>query len=228
MILPVQRTFLQRHYFSKPEIERTLTLSCLFSAALSLARIGYTGQWTFIFLNWNLFLAWIPYGLSKKLLQEVSWIETTWMFVIIFTGWLLFIPNAFYILTDLFHLTKNAAVPLWFDLALILSFAWNGLLLGVLSVRHMEKITAVKWQIRQETFFIYPVMFLNAFGVYIGRYLRFNSWDVVANPFGLAQDIVYLLVHPLRNRFDWSMIVCYAVLMTLMYTAIKRISKAVL
>jgi uncharacterized membrane protein len=65
-----------------------------------------------------------------------------------------------------------------------------------------------------------------SFGIYIGRYLRYNSWDVIANPFQLTEDIWYLLLHPVRNRFDWSMILCYAVFMTLIYTAIKRMSRA--
>jgi uncharacterized membrane protein len=222
----MQNAVLQRYYFSKSETERTLLLSCLFSVLLSAVRIGYTGYWTFISLNWNLFLAFIPYGLSKKLVRRVQWIEITPVFLFLFLVWLLFIPNAFYIITDLFHLGSNSAVPLWFDLALILSFAWNGLLFGILSVRQMEKIVAVKWCIRYEALFLYPVMFLNALGIYVGRYLRYNSWDVVTNPFRLAEDIWYLLRHPLRNRFDWSMIFCYAILMTLIYTAIKRISKA--
>lgn len=222
-----RNTILQRHFFSKPEMERTLLLSCVFSTALLAARMLYTGHWTFVFLGWNLFLAYIPYGLSKKVEQNISWIETTWQFVVAFIVWLLFIPNAFYIITDLFHLHKGGLVPIWADLAILLSFAWNGLLLGVLSVRQMEKIVEVKWRITNEWLFILPVMFLNAFGVYVGRYLRFNSWDVVTNPFGLAEDVFYLLIHPIRNRFDWSMIFCYAIFMTLIYTAIKRISKTV-
>lgn len=221
----LQNRLLQRYYFSKPEIERTLLLSCLFSMALLLARISYTGQLRFLFLAWNLFLAFVPYGLLKKCVQRITWIESRGTFSIVFVVWLLFIPNAFYILTDLFHLRQTAAVPLWADLALILSFAWNGLLLGVLSVRQMEKLVSIKWRIANEWFFICPVMFLNAFGIYVGRYLRYNSWDVLTNPFGLAADIFYLFIHPMRNRFDWSMIVCYALFMTLMYSAIKRISK---
>jgi uncharacterized membrane protein len=63
--------------------------------------------------------------------------------------------------------------------------------------------------------------------VYVGRYLRFNSWDVVTNPFGLAEDVLYLLMHPVLYRFDWSMIFCYAVLMALIYSALKSISKMV-
>jgi uncharacterized membrane protein len=86
---------------------------------------------------------------------------------------------------------------------------------------------SVKWPALKEWQFVYPMMLLNAFGVYIGRYLRYNSWDVVANPFQLTEDIIHLLIHPVRNRFEWSMIGCYAVFMSLIYIAIKRMSKSV-
>ncbi len=91
----------------------------------------------------------------------------------------------------------------------------------------MEQMIACKWQRLREWQFVYPMMLLNAFGIYIGRFLRYNSWDVVARPFQLTEDLIYLLVHPFRNRFDWSMIVCYAVFMSLIYLALKQISKAV-
>lgn len=227
MHLVLRHTRLQRFYFSRSAIERTLLLSCLFSTGLLAARMLYTGHLTFVFLGWNLFLAFVPYGLSKKLTQHVSWIENGWKFVPLFVLWLLFIPNAFYIITDLFHLHKGGAVPLWADLAILFSFAWNGLLLGILSVRQMETIVAAKWNLKKEWSFILPLMFMNALGVYMGRYLRFNSWDVVANPFGLAADVFHLVMHPVRNRFDWSMILCYTLLMTLVYTALKRLSKTV-
>ncbi|HEY6953717.1 MAG TPA: DUF1361 domain-containing protein, partial [Flavisolibacter sp.] len=74
-------------------------------------------------------------------------------------------------------------------------------------------------------FFIVPVMALNGLGVYVGRYLRFNSWDVITNPFQLIDDIIYLFIHPIRNRFDWSMIICYTVFLTLIYYTIKKLSK---
>jgi uncharacterized membrane protein len=90
----------------------------------------------------------------------------------------------------------------------------------------MEKIWEEKWQ-WSEVLFIYPIMCLNAFGIYLGRYLRYNSWDVISNPWGLFEDIVYLIIHPIRNRFDWSMILCYSVFMTLLYLSIKKLSKAV-
>lgn len=217
----LQNNFLLRQlYFNKSEVERLLMLSALFSICLTCARIIYTGEWLFAWLPWNLFLAFVPYTISRFATRQLSWIENNFKLA------LLFIPNAFYIITDLFHLEIRIGIPLWFDLALILSFAWNGLLLGILSVRQMEKIIEVKFPFIKEWQFVYPVMLLNALGIYIGRYLRYNTWDVVTNPFQLTKDIVYLLAHPVRNRFDWSMIICYAVLMALIYLAVKKMSRA--
>lgn len=226
MFKHLQNHFLFKIYFSKTELEQLLMLSCLFSLGLTAFRILYTDQWRFAWLSWNLFLALVPYLISRFAVRHPAWIEGRLKFAFIFVAWLLFLPNSFYIITDLFHLRSSEHVPLWFDLALIFSFAWNGILLGVVSVRQMEKMVRLHWPRVREWQFIYPLMLLNAFGVYIGRYMRYNSWDVVANPFQLAQDIVYLLLHPVRFRFDWSMILCYAVFMTLIYLAIKKMSKA--
>lgn len=226
MFKHLQNNFLFKIYFSKTELEKLLMVSCLFSIALTSFRIIYTDHWRFAWLTWNLFLALVPYLITRFAIQHTSWIEKRWKFAMLFAAWLLFIPNSFYIITDLFHLEISQRIPLWFDLALIFSFAWNGILLGVVSIRQMEKIVSCNFPSLQEWQFVYPLMLLNAFGVYIGRYLRYNSWDVIANPFQLTEDIFYLLFHPIRHRFDWSMIICYSVFMTLIYLAIKRMSKA--
>lgn len=202
-------------------------LSCLFSVCMTAIRVIYTGELLFVWLNWNLFLAFVPYAISHFVTMHPAWTQDKKRFVFVFISWLLFIPNSFYIITDLFHLNSRMPVPLWFDLALIFSFTWNGLLLGVLSVRQMEKILETKFALQNEWLFIYPIMLLNAFGIYVGRYLRFNSWDVVSDPFQLFNDIIYLIVHPIRNRFDWSMIFCYAVFMTIIYITIKKLGRAI-
>lgn len=209
------------------ELDRMLTASVLFSVAMIMVRILYTGRYTFLFLVWNLFLAYLPYLLTNWLQQRPGLIRNKWKFMALFGVWLLFIPNSFYIITDLFHLANYYTIPVWFDLALILSFAWNGLLLGILSVRQMEKM--VQWWLPANSgwLFIYPIMWLNAFGMYIGRYLRFNSWDVVTNPFQLLADISSLLLHPVQNKFAWSMVCCFSILMTLIYGTLKKISKAI-
>ncbi|MBS1934902.1 MAG: DUF1361 domain-containing protein, partial [Bacteroidetes bacterium] len=152
------------------------------------------------------------------------------IFSIIFFAWLAFIPNSFYIITDLFHLGdhyNDRKMPQWFDLAMILSFAWNGLLLGVLSVRQMEKVFTTRIFKMHELLFIYPLMWMNAFGVYIGRYLRYNSWELLTNPLQLIKDIVVILLHPIENRNALNMVFCYSIMMTLFYLTLKKISKAV-
>jgi uncharacterized membrane protein len=227
MFKHLQNNFILKIYFSKTELEKLLMISCLFSIALTGFRILYTDHWRFAWLTWNLFLALVPYLITRFAIHHTSWIEKRWKFAMLFVLWVLFIPNSFYIITDLFHLEISQRIPLWFDLALIFSFAWNGILLGVISIRQMEKIVRISFPTIQEWQFVYPMMLLNAFGVYIGRYLRYNSWDIIANPFQLTEDIFYLLFHPIRNRFDWSMILCYSVFMTLIYLAIKRMSKAI-
>jgi uncharacterized membrane protein len=214
----------QKFYSQRSEIEKVLLLSTLFGIGLSLFRIFYTGKFMFLGLSWNLLLAFIPYAISNTLVRRIDWIENKWKFSMMVFGWLIFIPNSFYIITDLFHLEQHDYIPLWFDLVLIFSFAWNGLLLGILSMRQMEKIWQAKWK-GDELLFIYPVMLLNALGIYIGRYLRYNSWDIISDPFDLSGDIIYLLIHPIRNRFDWSMIFCFSVFMTLLYLSFKKINK---
>jgi uncharacterized membrane protein len=204
-------------------MEKLLLLSCFFPIALTIARILYTGTPLFLFLIWNLFLALIPYLVSRFMIRSVHWVESNWRFVAGSVLWLLFIPNAFYLITDLFHLEDRSRIPLWFDLALIFSFAWNGMLLGMLSVRQMEVMVQVRYRLRYEWLFVFPVMLLNALGIYVGRYLRYNSWDVITDPRGLTEDMLWLVVHPVRNRFDWSMIMCYALMLSIVYMSMKRI-----
>lgn len=214
-------------YRRKTGLEKGLLLSSLFSIALVLFRVVYTKQLLFVWLIWNLFLAFLPYLFTRTAIRNPAWVESNRRFGLLFTAWLLFLPNSFYIVTDLFHLEDRKVVPLWFDLALIFSFAWNGILFGIASIRQMEGLLLCKCPHLKEWQFVYPMMLLNALGIYIGRYLRYNSWDVIADPFGLASDLFYLFLHPLRNRFDWSMIACYAVLMSLVYIAVKRMNNAV-
>lgn len=220
-------TGLNRFTLFNSEIDRILTLSMGFSIALVMARIAYTGRYTFIWMIWNLVLAWLPYVISSWLQQRPAVQNNRLKFAAASLVWLLIIPNSFYILTDLFHLGKFTNVPNWFDLTLIISFAWNGLLLGVLSVRQMEKIMQPHLRGRHELFFIYPIMWLNALGVYIGRYPRFNSWDIFTNPFKLISYLTELICHPVQWKYAWGMVACFSIFMTLVYLTIKRLSKAI-
>ncbi|GAB4094121.1 DUF1361 domain-containing protein [Flaviaesturariibacter terrae] len=202
--------------------ERGLLLSAAFPVGMSVLRFAYTGSRFFLFLNWNLLLAVLPFLLTRQLLRRVDWIEHRWTFRGLFVLWMLFLPNAFYIVTDLLHLRQRAGLPIWYDLVLLLAFAWNGLLLGVLSLWQMERVLLARWGMRRSWLFVFPVLALCSFGVYIGRYLRYNSWDVLLAPGSLARDLFDLFRHPLANRFDWSMILCFFGFLVLVYESMRR------
>lgn len=206
-------------------LERMLLLTSAFGIGLFVIRWITSRQDLFSFLPWNLMLAFIPYYISKKLQQRPQWIESGIKFICIFLIWLLFIPNSFYIITDLFHLELRTGMSRWFDLVLIFTFAWNGLLLGIVSVSQMAGIVQHRFAIREELVFLLPLMGLIAWGVYIGRYMRFNSWDILTNPFTLIGDVGYMLVHPLQHAYPWFMVGCFAMLLLLLYLTMKKMVK---
>ena len=206
-------------------IQQWLLISCGFSCLLLCARIFITGDLTYLFLVWNLFLAFIPFAISEWLLTLERFAQRIRKLAIVLFIWLLFIPNSFYILTDLFHLDKFDSAPKWFDLLLIFSFAWNGIVLGIVSIRRTEVILESISGRRFSLLIIFIVMWLNAFGIYIGRYLRFNSWDIIAQPFSLFKEMFEVLFHPLRNKMEWGMIAVYAVFMTVLYITIKKLAE---
>jgi len=214
-----QTTFLRRFFFLRTELDRLLTASIAFSCLLVAFRVLHTHSGIFLYMVWNLFLAYIPYALSNWLTAYPHRMQQPFFRYALFLVWLLFLPNAFYILTDLYHLhdSRHPLAPAWFDLALIFSCAWNGLLLGVLSLRQMEKLYH---------FPVAPIMALNALGVYVGRYLRYNSWDIISNPLRLTADILNMVIHPFRNQYAWLMIACYTILLVFIYRMMKKLSKA--
>lgn len=201
----------------KTEHEYWLAISVLFSIGLVIAGSIVSGTFILGFLIWNLFLGFIPYAISKWMQRNVNWNNNKLLFCTCFIAWLLFIPNSFYIITDLFHLGSFNKMPLWFELMVILSFAWNGLLFGILSVRQIERLVESPLFKGSRLLFVYPVMFLNALGVYIGRYMRFNSWDVITNPFHLVKDISELAMHPIQYKYAWGMVFCFSIFMTLIF-----------
>ena len=201
-------------------------ISCFFSFVLICARVIATGKITYAFLLWNLFLAFIPYVISQWLYNNLHIIGRKLKLGAVVLIWLLFIPNSFYILTDLFHLGRHPSAPKWFDLLLILSFAWNGLLFGITSVRKMELILQAASGRRVSLSFVFGVMWLIAFGIYVGRFLRYNSWDVVVQPFSLFGEMMDMLFHPFQNKMEWGMILCYAMFMSLLYITVKKMAES--
>ncbi|MCW3462756.1 DUF1361 domain-containing protein [Chitinophaga nivalis] len=196
--------------------EYTLYASVLFSLALLACRIAHTGSYLRVSLIWNLFLAYIPFAITGWMHRHPEQVSNRYTWYSCFVVWLLFVPNAPYILTDLFHLF-DGGVPLWFDLFMIFSFAWNGMVLGYFSIRTMEHMWRVRHTRWPAWLFSFPVMFLCAMGVYIGRYLRYNSWDVVKDPLTLLGDMRDIVLHPWENRSAWAFTICMGIFLYLMY-----------
>jgi uncharacterized membrane protein len=203
-----------------------LLLSSAFSCLLLAIRMLVTHSIAYIFLPWNLFLAFIPYWITRWVSRDISIMENKVKLLLCFLTWLLFIPNSFYIVTDLFHLIHVRSAPKWFDLLLIFSFAWNGIVCGIISLRKVEKVVHVLKGQRFSLLLVLVVMWLIAFGIYIGRFLRFNSWDVITDPFSLLEEITSLIIHPFENGYAWGMTICYAIFMTLLYFTIKKMGEA--
>ena len=157
----------------------------LFSVTLLTYRIIKSEGLSYIFLAWNLFLALIPWWISNYLKQNKS---LQLKHVPLFGIWLLFIPNSPYILTDLFHLRPRPHLPLWFDLVLVLSFALIGMIVFLKSLKDMLSILKVYVSPMLFTLVTPVIFWLISFGLYLGRYLRFNSWNVVNHPFQLMRQ----------------------------------------
>lgn len=206
-------------------IHHWLIISSSFSMILLAMRIITSGRLSYGFLAWNLVLACIPFMISTWLSRRPEILKHRMQLALVILGWILFMPNSFYILTDLFHLENMSYGHPWFDLTLILSFAWNGILFGILSLRKMEMLlTKAKGKLISAAV-ICAVMWLNAFGIYIGRFLRFNSWDVIVNPFSLFGDIAEMIWNPYDYRYVWAMSICFGFFMTILYYSSKKLSE---
>lgn len=207
-------------------IHHWLLFSSGFSCFLLLARVIVTNSLAYLFLPWNLFLAFVPYWIAGRMFRNSKLLTNRIYLYLILAAWLLFIPNSFYIVTDLFHLSHIDSAPKWFDLLLVFSFAWNGILFGVVSLRRIELFTSTSKSRNFSLVMVFAVMWLNAFGVYIGRFLRYNSWDVITHPFSLAGEILDMIIRPITYGYAWGMTCCYAVFMTFLYQTIKRLSES--
>jgi len=191
----------------------------VFTLCLLIMRILLSNELTYVFLAWNLLLAWIPFALSQKLLEA----KKQWKLFLLIAGWLLFLPNAPYIITDFLHLKQRFPIPYWYDILLLFSAALNGLLLGLLSLLTVEKFLAERYGNKASGIIVLCSFFLCAFGIYMGRYLRWNSWDIIVNPEDVAADILERIFNPFDHFGAWSVTVLFGSFFYVIYYSIKRI-----
>lgn len=175
---------------------KILVASSTVSVVLCIARMFWMDSLQFGFLLWNLFLAWIPFTIAWQMKLK----QPKWKHYILFLCWLPFLPNAPYLLTDLVHLhNKNGQAMYWFDMLLIFSFAWNGLILGFLSMNGIHQLLNHYFTKPISWLLVVGLVYLCGYGVYLGRFDRYNSWDIISNPVQLFSSIYCDYRHPMHN-----------------------------
>lgn len=194
-----------------------LLVSIAFAFGILIFRVKLTNSFFFIFLVWNLFLAALPYCFSQLVLYtEIKNIHWTVKYILLGL-WLLFLPNSPYIITDFIHLQSEYSTQPWLDLFIVFVFALNGLLLGLLSMLDIHKFLQYKFDKKTANGLIIHICILSGFGIYLGRFLRFNSWDLFTKP----QMIMYKTLMSLKDFNTWAITLAFAGLLWILFWILK-------
>jgi uncharacterized membrane protein len=170
---------------------RALIFASVLSLVLLVARAFLIQHVELKFYIWNLFLAWLPLLFALRVYRlATSNPVRGWTLLLSAVLWFLFFPNAPYLVTDFLHLRFRPSIPPWFDIVLMMSFAWIGLLLGYLSLMLMQEIVRLRRGAVWGWIFAVLMLALGSFGIYLGRIARWNSWDALLRPHVLVEDLL--------------------------------------
>ncbi len=208
---------------SRFKILSMLVVSMTLSMVLLMVRMKLNQSFFFLFLVWNLFLAIIPFAITTYLKSKEH--HHKWVLLLWFGVWLLFLPNAPYIVTDLLHLRGSELYLMWLDVLVVISFAFNGLLLFFFSLMDMEAILKPLMTDKKRSVLITLVLFLTGFGMYLGRFLRYNSWEIIQNPFQLLDDILDIAIHPTSHMQAWVFTITFGAFLSVGFWTLKTFRK---
>lgn len=195
-----------------------LILSSAVSVVLFATRAAASGSTRYSFLIWNLFLAWIPLGLAitiSQRLRRYPWSNPGTIVVTLL--WLGFLPNSFYIISDFVHVHATGEISTLFDSAMITSFAFNGLILGIMSLYILHKQLVKRIFATAGHAIVAGILLLCSFAIYLGRYLRWNTWDIIIDPAGLLFDVSDRLINPVAHPRTFSTTATFFLLLGSIY-----------
>lgn len=206
-----------------------VSASLAFTVALVFTRIHHTGHQSFRFLLWNLFLAVLPFGATVVLRfasERRASRYTRFALSPLWALWFVFWPNAPYLVTDFVHFVPRRDVPQWFDLLLLLSCAHNGLMLGLGSLYDAERALVAMAPSRR---WLAPsvvglAITAGAFGIFLGRFHRWNSWDLATRPFAVLTDSLAILTAPASHRTAWFVTVSLGAFLTIAYCQFRALA----
>ncbi|HYF96665.1 MAG TPA: DUF1361 domain-containing protein [Patescibacteria group bacterium] len=178
----------------------SIVLTCLVSVGLLAGRVMFSDSLRYIFLIWNLVLAIVPLLLAWWLVERLrtqSWLK--WQQILITALFISFLPNAFYLITDFVHLRQTNEVNLYFDVIMLSSFVLNGIVLGFISIYMVHRELRKRFREQDALIVIGVVFLLASFATYLGRFTRFNTWDILLRPAGLLFDVSDRFINPSRH-----------------------------
>ena len=224
---PASATGPGRHSFAYAIIG-LLSAASLICVALIAARSWYSHTYHYWFLLWNLVLAWVPFVFAAIAYSLASARRAVLYVLIVLAAlvWLAFFPNAPYILTDFLHLgSMGDIVPGWYDVLMLFWFAWTGLILGIVSLYLMQEIVTRGLGTVAGWVFVVVVAGLGSFGIYLGRFLRWNSWDLVRRPGPLANELLGRVTDPASQPRLLGFTLLFALLFLFIYVAVYIFAK---
>jgi uncharacterized membrane protein len=203
-----------------------LMLSFLVSVVLILIDAEKAKSDYYVFLIYNMGLAFLPVIIAWWLVLRLK--KTAWLspFNIILTLlWLGFLPNSFYMVTDLIHIQESIGIDLLYNITLVLLCIFNALVAGYISLYLIHWALLKRFYYRNVHIVIGLVILLCSFAIYLGRYLRWNSWDVIINPAGLLFDVSDSIASPSTHPEVFVTTVTTFLLLTSMYVVIWQITR---
>lgn len=210
-----------------PRLSATLALLSCVSILLLIggAVKGVTDGYSYML--WNLFLGWLPLVFIFWLLHRLPrkrW--SSWEGIITSVLWLGFLPNSFYLISDLIHLQESSATETTYTAVMLMSFALNGLLLGYISLYLFHVELKKRLPARTARNIIVLIVALCSFAIYLGRELRWNTWDVLVNPAGILLDISNRIIDPLHYPNMFVITGAFFVLLSTTYLALWQLADA--
>ena len=197
----------------------TLLLASGVSVLLFLYGAFRNHSWDFAYFIWNLFLAWLPLLFAAwlvQLLQRMRW--SSWPAIGVSLLWLVFLPNSFYMVSDFIHLQEVPRVDILYDAVMFTSFIFVGVGLGLSSLYLVHVQFRQRFSRLESTLWLTGIFVLCGFAIYLGRDLRWNSWDVLTNPGGLLFDISDRFLHPRAYPQMFLTTGTFAILIATMYS----------
>lgn len=175
----------------------SVSFVCLVSIFLLVARIVSSDSTRYVFLLWNLVLAALPLLIGIWLVDRVrkfGWLA--WQQIVLTILFLVFLPNSFYLVTDFVHLRLTSEATIIYDVVLLSSFMFSGLVLGYTSVFLVHRELKKRVDERSALIVAGGLFLAVSFAIYLGRFSRWNTWDVLLEPTGLLFDVSDRFVNP--------------------------------